>query len=140
MKQLTDFIFDIVLWDRQIFQFFSILYRAVYLEHSLLSQRLWCHQIVLTHEHADATLGLDDIRAVQPFSPTNDIDPTPVYLTQYSMDRYFDENFCCLYMFTGDNKKTIMRERKKERVWRRRWLESPSVNSSSIWKITFTNI
>lgn len=42
--------------------------------------------IILTHEHADATLGLDDIRAVQPFSPTNDIDPTPVYLTQYSMD------------------------------------------------------
>ncbi|XP_027915615.1 putative hydrolase C777.06c isoform X5 [Vigna unguiculata] len=43
--------------------------------------------IVLTHDHADATLGLDDIRAVQPFSPTNDIDPTPVYLTQRSMER-----------------------------------------------------
>jgi len=41
----------------------------------------------LTHDHADATLGLDDIRAVQPFSPTNDIDPTPVYLTQRSMER-----------------------------------------------------
>lgn len=46
-------------------------------------------QIILTHEHADATLGLDDIRVVQPFSHTNDIDPTPVYLTQYAMDRYF---------------------------------------------------
>nr|GMD09229.1 putative hydrolase C777.06C [Ipomoea batatas] len=44
--------------------------------------------IVLTHEHADAVLGLDDIRAVQPFSPTNDIDPTPVFLNQYAMDRY----------------------------------------------------
>ncbi|KAG6492468.1 hypothetical protein ZIOFF_047431 [Zingiber officinale] len=33
-----------------------------------------------------ATLGLDDIRVVQPFSHTNDIDPTPVYLTQYAMD------------------------------------------------------
>jgi len=44
-------------------------------------------QIILTHEHADAVLGLDDIRAVQPFSPTNDIDPTPIYLSQHSMDR-----------------------------------------------------
>ncbi|KAA8519437.1 hypothetical protein F0562_013688 [Nyssa sinensis] len=42
--------------------------------------------IVLTHEHADAVLGLDDIRAVQPYSPTNDIEPTPIYLTQYAMD------------------------------------------------------
>ncbi|KAK1556565.1 hypothetical protein Q3G72_007715 [Acer saccharum] len=42
--------------------------------------------IILTHEHADAVLGLDDIRAVQPYSPTNDIDPTPVYLSQYAMD------------------------------------------------------
>ncbi|XP_077210932.1 putative hydrolase C777.06c [Tasmannia lanceolata] len=42
--------------------------------------------IILTHEHADAVLGLDDIRAVQPYSPTNDIDPTPIYLTQFAMD------------------------------------------------------
>ncbi|KAF4363087.1 putative hydrolase C777.06c [Cannabis sativa] len=42
--------------------------------------------IILTHEHADAVLGLDDIRAIQPHSPTNDIDPTPIYLTQYAMD------------------------------------------------------
>ncbi|KAI5331580.1 hypothetical protein L3X38_021706 [Prunus dulcis] len=42
--------------------------------------------IILTHEHADAVLGLDDIRAVQPYSPTNDIDPTPIYLTQYAME------------------------------------------------------
>nr|XP_025691608.1 putative hydrolase C777.06c isoform X2 [Arachis hypogaea] len=41
--------------------------------------------IVLTHEHADAVLGLDDVRSIQPVSPTNDIDPTPVYLTQHSM-------------------------------------------------------
>lgn len=44
-------------------------------------------QIILTHEHADAVLGLDDVRIVQPFSPTNDIDPTPIYLTQDAMDR-----------------------------------------------------
>lgn len=42
--------------------------------------------IILTHEHADAILGLDDIRVVQPFSPTNDIDPTPIHLTQHAMD------------------------------------------------------
>lgn len=50
----------------------------------------YCHllQIILTHEHADAVLGLDDVRVVQPFSPTNDIDPTPIYLTQHSMERY----------------------------------------------------
>ncbi|CAN6455357.1 unnamed protein product [Victoria cruziana] len=42
--------------------------------------------IILTHEHADAVLGLDDIRALQPFSPTNEIEPTPVYLTQFAME------------------------------------------------------
>uniref|UniRef100_A0A7N2R544 Metallo-beta-lactamase domain-containing protein n=1 Tax=Quercus lobata TaxID=97700 RepID=A0A7N2R544_QUELO len=42
--------------------------------------------IVLTHEHADAVLGLDDIRIVQPYSPTNDIDPTPIYLSQHAME------------------------------------------------------
>ncbi|RWV85076.1 hypothetical protein GW17_00053158, partial [Ensete ventricosum] len=47
--------------------------------------------IVLTHEHADAVLGLDDIRVVQPFSATNDVDPTPVYLSQYAMDSLFLE-------------------------------------------------
>ncbi|WCJ20520.1 Metallo-hydrolase/oxidoreductase superfamily protein [Euphorbia peplus] len=42
--------------------------------------------IILTHENADAALGLDDVRALQSFSPTNDIDPTPVYLSRSSMD------------------------------------------------------
>ncbi|KAI3840810.1 hypothetical protein MKW92_034796 [Papaver armeniacum] len=42
--------------------------------------------IILTHEHADAVLGLDDIRAIQPFSPTNDIAPTSIYLSQYAME------------------------------------------------------
>ncbi|CAF1709880.1 putative hydrolase C777.06c [Brassica napus] len=42
--------------------------------------------IILTHEHADAVLGLDDIRSVQPFSPTNDIDPTPIFVSRYAMD------------------------------------------------------
>ncbi|XP_071739558.1 putative hydrolase C777.06c [Rutidosis leptorrhynchoides] len=42
--------------------------------------------IILTHEHADAVLGLDDIRSVQPFSPINDIKPTPIFLNQHAMD------------------------------------------------------
>ncbi|XP_059439594.1 putative hydrolase C777.06c [Corylus avellana] len=42
--------------------------------------------IILTHEHADAVLGLDDIRAVQPYSSTNDIDPTSIYLSQHAME------------------------------------------------------
>uniref|UniRef100_A0A0E0JCI0 Metallo-beta-lactamase domain-containing protein n=1 Tax=Oryza nivara TaxID=4536 RepID=A0A0E0JCI0_ORYNI len=42
--------------------------------------------IILTHEHADAILGLDDVRIVQSFSPTNDIEPTPIYLSQFAMD------------------------------------------------------
>ncbi|KAI3965729.1 hypothetical protein MKX01_010686 [Papaver californicum] len=42
--------------------------------------------IILTHEHADAVLGLDDVRAIQPFSPTNDIAPTSIYLSQYAME------------------------------------------------------
>lgn len=45
-------------------------------------------QIILTHEHADAVLGLDDIRSVQPFSPVNDIEPTPIFLNQHAMERY----------------------------------------------------
>jgi len=48
-------------------------------------------QIILTHEHADAVLGLDDIRSVQPYSATNDIDPTSIYLSQHAMER-------CLYL------------------------------------------
>ncbi|XP_062162496.1 putative hydrolase C777.06c [Alnus glutinosa] len=42
--------------------------------------------IILTHEHADAVLGLDDIRSVQPYSATNDIDPTSIYLSQHAME------------------------------------------------------
>ncbi|OAY61226.1 putative hydrolase C777.06c [Manihot esculenta] len=42
--------------------------------------------IILSHEHADAVLGLDDIRAVLPFSPTNNIDPIPIYLSQFTME------------------------------------------------------
>ncbi|XP_052179566.1 putative hydrolase C777.06c [Diospyros lotus] len=42
--------------------------------------------IVLTHDHADAVLGLDDIRSVQRFCPTNGIAPIPIYLSQETMD------------------------------------------------------
>lgn len=60
-------------------------------------------QIILTHEHADAVLGLDDIRAVQPFSPTNDITPTPIYLTQHSLDRYgiFTRDIIIYFLLTS---------------------------------------
>lgn len=71
-----------------------------------LSYLKFCHtqmQIILTHEHADAILGLDDIRRVQPFSPTNDIVPMPVYLTQFSMDRYSSSylHFCVFTQLAG---------------------------------------
>lgn len=42
--------------------------------------------LILTHEHADAILGLDDIRGVQPFDPMNNIPPLPVYLTEHSLE------------------------------------------------------
>lgn len=42
--------------------------------------------IILTHEHADALLGLDDVRGVQPYNRNNDIEPTPVFVNQFTMD------------------------------------------------------
>jgi len=42
--------------------------------------------IILTHEHADALLGLDDVRGVQPYNHNNDIEPTPVFVNQFTMD------------------------------------------------------
>lgn len=42
--------------------------------------------IILTHEHADAILGLDDIRDVLPCNTHSDIDPTPIFLNQFTMD------------------------------------------------------
>lgn len=68
---------------------------AIYLEASQTS----CHplsvcdspvwlQLILTHEHADAMLGLDNVRGVQPFNANNDIPPTPVFVSQHTMDRY----------------------------------------------------
>ncbi|KAF3495805.1 hypothetical protein DY000_02055843 [Brassica cretica] len=34
----------------------------------------------------DSVLCLDNIRSVQLFSPTNDIDLTPIFVSQYAMD------------------------------------------------------
>ncbi|RRT52939.1 hypothetical protein B296_00031376 [Ensete ventricosum] len=54
------------------------------------TEKIFLLQIILTHEHADAIFGLDDVRIVQsfiPFSTSNDIDPTPVYATKFTMDR-----------------------------------------------------
>ncbi|KAJ7297864.1 hypothetical protein O6H91_Y032400 [Diphasiastrum complanatum] len=42
--------------------------------------------LILTHEHADAILGLDDIRGVQPYNPFNMIEPMPVFLSRHTMD------------------------------------------------------
>jgi ribonuclease BN (tRNA processing enzyme) len=44
-------------------------------------------QIILTHEHADAILGLDDVWLVHPRNHKNEIDQVPVFLTQFTMDR-----------------------------------------------------
>lgn len=44
-------------------------------------------QLILTHEHADAMLGLDNVRGVQPFNVRNEIPPMPVFVTQHTMDR-----------------------------------------------------
>ncbi|CAM6126731.1 unnamed protein product [Calypogeia fissa] len=42
--------------------------------------------LILTHEHADAILGLDDIRGVQAYSSHNNIEPMPIFLTQRTME------------------------------------------------------
>lgn len=42
--------------------------------------------LILTHEHADAMLGLDNVRGVQPFNVKNEIPPMPVFVTQHTMD------------------------------------------------------
>ncbi|KAI3507273.1 hypothetical protein L1887_22183 [Cichorium endivia] len=72
--------------------------------------------IISTHEHVDAVLGLGDIRAVQPFSPINDIEPTPIFLNQHAMDRKLKaeivplpvmhgEDYICLGFSFGKNSK-----------------------------------
>jgi ribonuclease BN (tRNA processing enzyme) len=45
-------------------------------------------QIILTHEHADAVLGLDEVWVVQPRNGRNDIEQIPIFLTQFTMDRF----------------------------------------------------
>ncbi|MCO5608787.1 hypothetical protein L7F22_063003 [Adiantum nelumboides] len=42
--------------------------------------------LILTHEHADAILGLDDIRGIQPVNQLNLIEPTPVFLSKHCME------------------------------------------------------
>lgn len=42
--------------------------------------------IILTHEHADAVLGLADVWVVQSSDHKNDVDPIPIFLTQFTMD------------------------------------------------------
>ncbi|CAF2125433.1 BnaA03g57190D [Brassica napus] len=42
--------------------------------------------IILTHEHADAIHGLDDIRSLQPRGSAIDTNPLPVFLSQFTME------------------------------------------------------
>ncbi|XP_034603028.1 putative hydrolase C777.06c isoform X2 [Setaria viridis] len=42
--------------------------------------------IILTHEHADAVLGLDEVWVVQPRNYRNEIKQIPIFLTQFAMD------------------------------------------------------
>lgn len=44
------------------------------------------NSIILTHEHADAVLGLDEVWVVQPRNGRNDIEQIPIFLTQFTMD------------------------------------------------------
>jgi ribonuclease BN (tRNA processing enzyme) len=44
-------------------------------------------QIILTHEHADAVLGLDGVWLVHPSNNKNEIDHLPIFLTQFTMNR-----------------------------------------------------
>lgn len=54
-------------------------------------------QLILTHEHADAMLGLDNVRGVQPVNFKNDIPPMPVFVTQHTMDRFAYNHFSSNY-------------------------------------------
>ncbi|CAN6323196.1 unnamed protein product [Urochloa humidicola] len=42
--------------------------------------------IILTHEHADAILGLDDVWVTLPSSQRNDSNRLPIFLTQFTLD------------------------------------------------------
>uniref|UniRef100_A0A0E0NYS7 Protein kinase domain-containing protein n=1 Tax=Oryza rufipogon TaxID=4529 RepID=A0A0E0NYS7_ORYRU len=42
--------------------------------------------IILTHEHADAVLGLDDVWVIQPSGCGNGFGQLPIFLTQFTMD------------------------------------------------------
>ncbi|KAG8062851.1 hypothetical protein GUJ93_ZPchr0003g18172 [Zizania palustris] len=48
--------------------------------------RFGAAQIILTHEHADAVLGLDDVWVAQPSGCKNDFGQVPIFLTQFTMD------------------------------------------------------
>jgi hypothetical protein len=48
-------------------------------------------QIILTNEHADAVLGLDEVWVVQPSNGRNGLEKIPIFLTQFTMDRYCEE-------------------------------------------------
>eukprot|EP00899_Mesostigma_viride_P023162 jgi/Mesvir1/402/Mv11293-RA.1 len=63
------------------------------------------HAVLLSHEHADAILGLDDLRGLQkPYSGGGPPPPVPVYLSEHSwrtVSKSFD------YLCRGQNKNRI---------------------------------
>eukprot|EP00271_Cylindrocystis_brebissonii_P010587 TRINITY_DN2683_c1_g1_i1.p1 TRINITY_DN2683_c1_g1~~TRINITY_DN2683_c1_g1_i1.p1 ORF type:complete len:392 (-),score=20.24 TRINITY_DN2683_c1_g1_i1:369-1544(-) len=42
--------------------------------------------LILTHDHADAVLGIDDLRGVQPYDEFNRIAPMPVFLSRHCLE------------------------------------------------------
>ncbi|XP_074267294.1 putative hydrolase C777.06c [Silene latifolia] len=72
--------------------------------------------VLLTHEHADAVHGLDDIHSVNQFGVTNSISPLPIYATQECVDSVLSR-FPHLSM-EADKKGRVQRQESPPVDWR----------------------